>query len=142
LGAAPPASLSPVRAKNTSCGIACAKRAASAGSSSTSPWRSSLVTDLARDLVEPGPMTRHGPHHGAQKSTTTGRSLVTTPSNVAFVTCTIELLIESTPFDLETLQCRAWIPRPPARRQLGRVSRNRASSFMCASKKANTGIER
>ena len=87
-------------------------------------------------------MTRHGPHHGAQKSTTTGRSLVTTPSNVALVTCTIWLLIESTPSDVETLQCRAWIPGTAGGRQLGRHSRNRASSFMSSSKNANTGIER
>src|SRR5262245_13131084 len=41
-------------------------------------------------------MARHGPHHGAQKSTSTGRSLVTTPSKVALVTCTIELFVSFT----------------------------------------------
>src|SRR2546430_575883 len=46
-------------------------------------------------------MARQGPHHSAQKSTSTGRSLVTTPSNVPSVTCTMALVFVVTTESLE-----------------------------------------
>ena len=91
LGTAPTSrSFSAPSLKKRSCGIAwIPKRDASAGCSSTLtlPTVTWSPSSLAISSST-GPTTRQGPHHGAQKSITTGRSLVTTPSNVASVTFT------------------------------------------------------
>src|SRR5207249_4049446 len=88
-------------------------------------------------------MTRQGPHHGAQKSISTGRSLVTTPSKLASVTCTMNSCV--LPFGVELIDSYLLgveMRRDRAEIQPGRRSMNRATSFMCSSKRANTGIER
>src|SRR5262245_18569977 len=76
-------------------------------------------------------MARHGPHHGAQKSMSTGRSLVTTPSNVALVTCTIELLVSFTVIDLfSSPRLRRDEPRSGFRTRAAAPGRYRTSSVV------------
>src|SRR5918996_2396680 len=96
LGTAPTIlSFSTPSLKNASWGIACTpNRAASAGCSSTFTLPIVTWSPSSRAISSStGAMARHGPHHGAQKSITTGCSLVTTPSKVACVTCTVIALI-------------------------------------------------
>src|SRR5215510_4751168 len=82
-------------------------------------------------------MARHGPHHGAQKSMSTGRSLVTTPSKVPLVTCTIELFVSFTVIDhISSPRLRRTEPRPgfPAQARLWAISNQRVvHKSTCAS---------
>src|SRR5258705_12522290 len=91
-----------------------------------------LVAQLARDLLEHGPDNPAGPaprrpevdhHRPLARDHAIERRVRHFHSH------------RHQPPALETLQCPAWI-------HAGRLSMNRATSFMCSSKNTNTGIER
>ncbi len=66
-----------------------AKRIASAGSASVSTLiKRALPASSAAVCSKTGAKLRHGPHHGAQKSTTTGRSSPSSASKVWLVALT------------------------------------------------------
>ena len=95
-----------------------AKREASAGSASVSTLTTlSFAPDSAASFSSTGASVRQGPHHAAQKSTSTGTS-----AEAASTSCANRSVVTAMTLDMFNRPCKTGTMRPP--REDGAVSRH------------------